>query len=139
MKDTLGTAAVGLLFGFCLHRIGFGSWDEVHKMFTFASLRLFLGFGCAVALLAIGFALIAKLQRPKWTPRPIHKGTIPGGILFGVGWALCGACPSIALVQLGDGQWLSLLSLAGIVLGNALYAPIHARWFRFDSGTCAND
>ena len=139
MKDTLGTAAVGLLFGFCLHRIGFGSWDEVHKMCTFASLRLFLGFGAGVVILTLGFAIIAKLQRPSWAPRPIHKGTVAGGILFGIGWALCGACPSIAFVQLGDGQWLSAWSLAGILLGNALYAPIHTRFFRFDSGSCTSD
>lgn len=139
MKDSIGTLALGMLFGFCLHRIGFGSWDEVHKMFTFASLRLTLGFGLAVVILAIGFSIIAKLQHPKWAPRPIHKGTLAGGLLFGVGWAVCGACPSIALVQLGDGQWLALWTLLGIVAGNALYAPIHARFFQFDSGTCSPD
>ena len=41
--------------------------------------------------------------------------------------------------QLGDGQWLSAWSLAGILLGNALYAPIHTRFFRFDSGSCTSD
>ena len=99
------------------------------------------GIVVALALIpeAIGFSIIAKLQHPKWAPRPIHKGTLAGGLLFGVGWAVCGACPSIALVQLGDGQWLALWTLLGIVAGNALYAPIHARFFQFDSGTCSPD
>ena len=59
-----------------------------------------------------------------------------GGVLFGAGWALTGACPSIALVQLGEGKLGALVTLVGIFAGNALYAAVHERYFRFSVGSC---
>ena len=139
MRDRALTALVGLVFGFSLHRIGFSSWDQVHRMFTFADARLLFGFALAVALMAPAWALIRLRSNPRWSPRRLHPGTIPGGILFGLGWALSGACPSIALVQLGAGHLSAGWTLFGILVGNALYAPIHARMFRWSSGSCIDD
>lgn len=139
MRDKPIVAAVGLGLGYCLHRIGFASWDEVHKMFTFASWRMFLSFAGGVALLLGTWWLIRRLTDASWAPRKIHPGTIPGGILFGIGWALCGACPAIALVQLGTGRLAALWTLAGILVGNALYPLVHARLFRWTMGSCADD
>jgi hypothetical protein len=106
VKSHLITIALGVAFGFCLSRIGFTSWDEVHAMFTFSDLRLVIAFGTAVALLSVGWVVVRRLRPsdPAFSPRPIHKGTLVGGVLFGAGWALTGACPSIALVQLGEGK-----------------------------------
>ena len=59
-----------------------------------------------------------------------------GGVLFGVGWALSGACPGIILVQVGEGKLGALVTLAGVFLGNALYAAVHQRYFRFSVGSC---
>jgi uncharacterized membrane protein YedE/YeeE len=134
----MGIGAVGLLLGFSLSRIGFSSWDEVHAMFTFADLRLFLTFCTGVVTLALAWQVLARLTSPRWTPRPVHPGTVPGGVLFGLGWALCGACPAIALVQLGEGQAGGLFTLAGILGGNWLYAAFHARYFRWTPGSCAD-
>jgi uncharacterized membrane protein YedE/YeeE len=63
---------------------------------------------------------------------------LAGGALFGVGWALSGACPSIALVQLGEGQLGALVTLAGIFLGNLAYSAIHDRYFRWSTQSCAD-
>lgn len=141
MKDTLGTALVGLTFGFALSRIGFSSWDEVHRMFTFDSLRLLLAFCLAVAVMSVGWYLVARASStpPRWTPRNIHKGTVAGGLLFGAGWALSGACPSIALVQLGEGKLLAVLTIAGIFAGNWLYSVVHERFFRWTTASCTDD
>lgn len=130
--------AVGAAFGFALHRAGFADWAEVHRMFTFADLRLLLGFMSAVAGLAIAWRVIGRLSRPAWQPRPFHPGVIPGGLLFGVGWALCGVCPGAVWVQLGAGRLIGLATLAGVVAGNYLYPLVHARFFRFSPGTCAD-
>ena len=138
MKSHLITIALGVAFGFCLSRIGFTSWDEVHAMFTFSDLRLVIAFGTAVALLSVGWVVVRRLRPsdPAFSPRPIHKGTLVGGVLFGAGWALTGACPSIALVQLGEGKLGALVTLVGIFAGNALYAAVHDRYFRFSVGSC---
>ena len=138
MKRALTTLVLGVLFGFSLSRIGFSSWDEVHRMFVFADLRLVLTFGVAVMLLAIAYPFMHGHfpQLVPVTSRPIHKGTVLGGLLFGVGWALCGACPSIVLVQLGEGQLGALVTLGGIVTGNYAYAVVRERYLHWDTKSC---
>lgn len=134
MKRYLPQAVIGTGFGFALSSVGFSSWDEVHKMFTFADLRLVLLFAGAVTINAIAFALVKDSR--KRSPRPLHKGTVPGAVLFGMGWALTGACPSIAIVQLGEGQLAALYTIGGVALGCWLYGPIHRRFFKWDAASC---
>jgi uncharacterized membrane protein YedE/YeeE len=137
VKRVAGAALFGLLLGFSLSWMGFADFGQVHRMFTFADLRLFLTFMAGVALTGAAFLLLARghiLQQ-----RPIHKGTLVGGLLFGAGWALTGACPGAALVQLGEGQLAALVTLAGIFGGAAIYRRVHARWFRWDRGGCNVD
>ncbi len=136
MKTRVKVGAVGLVLGFSLSRIGFASWDEVHSMFTFADLRLFLTFCSGAATLAVAWLVVARASATDFPARPIHPGTLPGGVLFGLGWALCGACPSIALVQVGEGQLGGFFTLAGILAGNWLYAVVHERFFRWTPGVC---
>ena len=133
------TFVVGIVFGAALSRIGFTSWDEVHGMFTFADLRLTLTFAMAVAFLVGAWWGFARGGREVGITRKIHKGTVAGGILFGVGWALSGACPSIGLVQLGEGQMGALWTLAGIFVGNAIYAWVHPRFFGWSTGSCLDE
>ena len=117
----------GALLGFSLANIGFTSWDEVFAMFTFADLRLFLTFVTGVSLLTVAFAVIRRRGKPDWPPRPIHRGTILGGVLFGLGWVISGACPGVILAQIGEGKLYALFSLAGVLAGNALYGALLER------------
>ena len=141
MISALLTLVLGGWMGFALSRIGFSSWDQVHQMFVFDDLRMFLAFVSAVAVLAVAYAALQRFKPGyvTFTRRPLHKGTLVGGALFGVGWALTGACPSIALVQLGEGQLAALLTLGGIFLGNYLYAVVHERYLRWDLGSCVDE
>lgn len=120
-RKTVALGVMGMLLGFSLSRIGFSSWDEVHRMFTFADLRLLLTFGLGVVLLGVGFLVVRKVSKPSWPARPLVRGTILGGVIFGIGWALSGACPGVALVQLGEGNLYGLVALAGMLAGNWLY------------------
>lgn len=138
-RDVVLTGVVGILLGFVLSRIGFSSWDEVHRMFTFQDLRMFLAFAGSVLVLGIGLWAIARATGATFSPRRIHRGTLAGGILFGAGWALSGACPSIVLVQIGEGQLGALWTLGGILLGNGLYSVVHERWLRWPTQGCADD
>lgn len=137
MNTRLGIALIGLALGFSLERIGFSSWDEVHGMFTFASLRLFLTFLTAVLLLTVAWFVVNRVAAPQFAPRPIHRGTLAGGAIFGVGWALSGACPAIAWVQIGEGQLGAVLTVLGMLLGNWAYSLVHERLFAWSPSTCS--
>lgn len=138
-RDLAGVALVGLGLGYALSRIGFSSWDEVHAMFTFQKFDLLIAFVVGLVVLVPVWAIVRKVSRPRWLPRPIHQGTLAGGLLFGAGWALSGACPSIAAVQIGEGQLGGLFTLAGMFGGNFLYSLAHERWFRWSASTCVDD
>lgn len=133
-KSYLKFSFFGLAMGFIVARIGFADYSEVHKLFTFTDLRILLTFIFAVLFSMVGFLVLAygkKLPKKK-----VHKGTIPGGILFGMGWALTGACPSIAVIQLGYGFTPAAITVAGIMVGSWIYRIVHRRYFRWDTGAC---
>jgi uncharacterized membrane protein YedE/YeeE len=136
--------ALGVALGFVLSRLGFTDFGEVHRMFTLglerggprlADLRLMLAFCGAVALAGAWFFLLAR--RDGVPARRVHRGTIVGGVLFGAGWALAGGCPSIAIVQLGEGRALAALTASGILAGTWAGRRLAAR-LRWEPGGCAD-
>jgi uncharacterized protein len=127
--------AAGLALGFSLAFIGFGDYGEVHRMFTFADLRLLLTFAGAVAVTGLGLRFLVRRPLPK---RPMHRGVVIGGALFGVGWVLTGACPGIALVQLGEGTMAALVSLASMLAGIRVYDAVNERWLHWEIGSCGS-
>jgi hypothetical protein len=123
------------VFGFALSRIGFGDFSEVHAMFVFSDLRLLLTFAGGVGVSMVGFVMFTKMsQIPR---RALHPGSVAGGVLFGAGWALTGACPSIVLVQLGQGYVPALATLVGVLVGVAIYRPLHRRFLPWEMDSCA--
>lgn len=124
----------GLAMGYALSRIGFTNYAEIHKMFIFADFRMFLTFAGAVVISMVGFAVLARGEH---TARKAYsKGTILGSVLFGVGWAISGACPSIALVQLGEGRLAAAFTVLGILLGVWTYRRVAMGALKFDTGVC---
>jgi len=115
----LRTLVPGLLLGFTVARLGFADFNELHRMLLFRDLRLLLAFATAVTLTIILFRIFQR--KLKLAPVALHKGTIPGAALFGLGWAVTGVCPGVALIQLGQGIWLSLATLSGIFVGIAFH------------------
>lgn len=134
-QQHLRYALLGLLMGISLSFIGFTSFSEVHKMFVFADLRLLFTFAGAVLIAAVFFNFLMEGMPP--SRKLLHPGIVPGSVLFGVGWAICGSCPSIALVQLGEGQLAAVFTAFGILFGVWLYREAHRRFFRWDTGSCS--
>jgi uncharacterized membrane protein YedE/YeeE len=131
----LAMAAFGLALGFAVSSAGLSDWGEVHRMFTLglptggpggADLRLVAGFGGAVATAAAGFFLLAR--RDEIPVKAIRPGTVPGALLFGAGWAIAGACPAAALVQLGEGKAEALVTVSGILAGAWLHDRLRKRF-----------
>jgi uncharacterized membrane protein YedE/YeeE len=127
--------AFGILLGFSLSRIGFSSYDELHKMFVFADWRMFFTFSGALMLTMLMFQVV--FRRRFQVARPIHRGTLVGGVLFGLGWALAGGCPSIPLVQLGEGRVMALFTIAGIVTGVLAFRLAQRNYLHWDTGSCS--
>jgi len=130
-------ALLGLLMGGIMVYTGFTDFTEVHNMFIFSDFRLLFGFAGAVGLAMIGFFIINKGKTK--TTRKLHKGTIPGAVMFGTGWALTGACPTIALVQIGQGQLAALFTAAGIFFGAWSYRYLSSGSLKLDTEICGDD
>ena len=134
IKKYLVYGLLGTSMGFILARIGFADFDEVNKMFAFIDLRMFLTFAGAVAIImVVGFAFRGHYPRQDKFFQP---GTLPGSMLFGFGWAVTGACPSLVFVQLGQGKLPAVMTLFGIYIGVVLYRKIHSRYLMWDVGSC---
>lgn len=109
----------GLLMGAMLSLSGFADYEQVHRMFTFVDFRLLFGFMGAVMISMMAYLVLGlgrDIGRKKY-----DNGTVAGSMLFGAGWAMSGACPGIALVQLGQGQLAALFTLFGVALGAWVY------------------
>ncbi|NIR60428.1 MAG: YeeE/YedE family protein [Gammaproteobacteria bacterium] len=137
IKEHAAYGLFGLSMGVILSAVGFSDFKEVHRMFIFADFRLLLVFATAVALAMVGFALLGRRRRIP--TKTLNKGTVPGSIAFGAGWAITGACPSIALVQLGEGQLAAVLTLLGILFGVWIYRRLATGALQLDTGVCGEE
>ncbi len=127
-------ALAGITLGATLHLTGFSSFDAVHRMFVLTDLRLLYTFGGAVAILAPLLPLLTR--NVQFARKPFHPRVIIGSLIFGTGWALTGACPAVALVQIGEAKWPALLTLAGMIAGTFLFGLVNGRYLKWDSGSC---
>jgi uncharacterized membrane protein YedE/YeeE len=126
----------GILFGFVLSRARATDYDTIAGMFRLTDLHLMLVIGGAIATAALGLwvlrrrgNLTASGQPVEMRRKPWHRGAIWGGLVFGAGWALSGACPGTSLVQVGEGKLVALFTVAGILVGTYAYG-----WVRSNLG-----
>ncbi len=127
----------GLGMGITLSLGGLTDFGEIHSLFILQNIPMLLVFAVAIGLSMLGFMFI--LRGKQVAKKPFTKGTLPGSVLFGVGWALTGACPSIALVQLGEGKIAAALTISGILAGVWMYRKGTATMFQFDTGICGEE
>ncbi len=120
---------VGILFGIILSKAEVISWFRIYEMFKFQSFHMYGVIGSAVALGIIIMLLFKKgivktyfgdtiKVEPK---RKGFKGNLFGGIIFGLGWALAGACPGPMFILLGRGAVAIIIVIIGALLGAFLY------------------
>ncbi len=119
----------GLLFGIVMAKAQIISWYRIFEMFHFDSFHMYGVIGSAVALGALGVQWVKRRQLKDTYGEPIalpaKAKTIPryllGGILFGLGWALVGACPGPMFVLLGYGYAPIVIVILGGLLGTWVY------------------
>ena len=125
----------GAVFGFTLSRVGASDYNLIYGMFTGSDFKLFWVMGSAIVVGYLGMRILnlAGYQTYRGEPLKIKKiplsgKTVAGGLIFGVGWGLSGACPGTVLAQLGEGKLLAWFTVAGLILGTYLYALLLEKW-----------
>ncbi len=133
MKNSLALI-VGIYFGVVLIKSEVASWFRIQHMFHFEEAHMYLVLCSAVALGAISVQIIRRFSIKTIAGEPVpqpekalQKGTVIGGVIFGIGWAITGACPGPIYAQIGSGELLALWSFAGAFIGACLYAQLRPR------------
>jgi uncharacterized membrane protein YedE/YeeE len=123
---------LGTLFGIVMAKSEAFSWFRIQEMFRFQSFHMYGIIGTAVTLGVIGVALIKKYKLRDISGNPIvfypkDKLTMRyliGGTIFGLGWALSGACPGPMVVNIGYGYISMIVVFLFAILGTYLYGAI---------------
>lgn len=126
---------LGVIFGMAMYKAEAASWFRIYEMFNFQSFHMY---GFMATALLVGLPVVQYLKRKK--AKDIHGNQIViqpknksiaryliGGILFGLGWALVGACPGPIFVLIGAGLFPMLIVAAFAILGTYLYGLVKDR------------
>lgn len=120
---------VGFLFGIILTKSEAVSWYRIYEMFRFESFHMYGIICVAIATGLIGIQIIKRSKMNDITGTPIvvpdkEKGSFRywiGGLFFGLGWALVGACPGPIFILIGAGYFPVILILLGAMIGTFIY------------------
>lgn len=123
---------VGIVFGIVMAKSEAFSWFRIQEMFRFQAFHMYGIIGTAVTLGVIGVALIKKYNLRDSSGDPIvfypkEKATvkyIAGGTIFGLGWALSGACPGPIVVNIGYGYMSMIVVFVFAIAGTYLYGVL---------------
>lgn len=121
--------AVGVFFGIVMYKSEAASWFRIYEMFQFGSFHMYGIIGSALVLGIIGVQLIKRkkikpLGNQEMQLKPKKRSVaryLIGGIIFGLGWALAGACPGPMYVLVGAGFYAMLVVIGGALLGTFVY------------------
>ena len=127
-------ALVGLLFGVVFIKAEIVSWYRIQEMFRLQSFHMYGVIGTAVAVGALSVFLIKKLniktiygETIDFSPKKFNKGQIIGGLTFGFGWAMTGACPGPLFAQIGSGALATGVTLLSAIVGTWVYGYFRER------------
>ncbi|AJW63182.1 hypothetical protein VO54_01706 [Elizabethkingia miricola] len=119
---------VGILFGIIFVKSEVISWFRIQEMFRLQSFHMYGIIGSAVLTGMISVWIIKKFniktihgEPISITPKQFNKGQIYGGLLFGFGWAITGACPGPLFAQIGTGVTVITVTLLSAIAGTWVY------------------
>jgi len=130
LKQNIKYLIFGMIFGFILIQSEVISWFRIQEMFRFQDFHMYGILGTAILIGMLSIALIKKFNvkdvhgrpitiSPK-EPSQVYRYTI-GGLLFGFGWALTGACPGPIFALLGSGISVFVVVFLSALLGTYVY------------------
>lgn len=124
----------GTLFGIVFVKAEIVSWFRIQEMFRFQSFHMYGIIGSAIAVGALSVWLIRRFnvktiygEPIRFTPKEFNKGQVYGGLIFGAGWAITGACPGPLFAQIGTGATVIAVTLLSAIAGTWLYGYLRER------------
>ncbi|RAJ91017.1 hypothetical protein LX87_05358 [Larkinella arboricola] len=125
---------VGTTFGIVFVKAEVISWFRIQEMFRLDSFHMYGVIGSAVLVGMLSVQLIKRFnvktlqgETVQIAPKTFHRGQIFGGLIFGLGWALTGACPGPLFAQIGSGFLSVAVTLISAVAGTWLYGYFRER------------
>ena len=127
---------LGVSFGVLITKSEVISWFRIQEMFRFQSFHMYGIIGSAIASAALSLQVIKRLGVKAVDGTPIvvpakimGSGTRYwlGGTLFGLGWALSGACPGPLFALLGNGVWVMGVTILSAIAGTWTYGALRPR------------
>lgn len=126
--------AAGILFGIILVKAEVISWFRIQEMFRLQSFHMYGVIGSAIAVGMLSIFLIKKFRIKTIDGEPItfankkfNKGQIIGGLIFGLGWAMTGACPGPMFAQIGTGALVVMVVVLSAIAGTWVYGYFRER------------
>jgi len=125
---------VGIVFGVVFVKAEIISWFRIQEMFRLQSFHMYGVIGTAVVVGAISVFLIKKFkiktihgEEITFSDKTFNKGQIYGGLIFGFGWAITGACPGPLFAQLGTGVWAISIVILSALAGTWVYGKFREK------------
>lgn len=123
---------IGVVFGIVMYKAEAASWFRIYEMFHFQSFHMYGFIGSALVVGVIGTQWIKRKALNDVDGKPIviapkNKSIaryLIGGISFGMGWALVGACPGPMFVLVGAGIWPMIVVIIGALIGTFIYGKL---------------
>ncbi len=119
---------VGIFFGIAFVKAEIISWFRIQEMFQMTSFHMYGVIGTAVLVGMVSIFFIKRLNIKTLEgdeitieDKKFDKGQIIGGVLFGIGWAITGACPGPLFAQIGSGFGAIAITLLAAVVGTWVY------------------
>lgn len=122
---------VGVAFGIVFVKAEIISWFRIQEMFRLSSFHMYGVIGTAVVVGMISVFLIKRFgiktisgEKIKIPNKTFSKGQIYGGLIFGCGWAMTGACPGPLFAQIGSGFSVVVVTLLSAIAGTWVYGLV---------------
>ena len=126
--------AAGILFGIILVKSEVMSWFRIQEMFRLQSFHMYGVIGSAVVVGMLSVWLIKRFniktiygEPIRFAEKKFNKGNVYGGLLFGFGWALTGACPGPLYAQIGAGATVIIVTLFSAIAGTWVYGKFREK------------
>ena len=124
---------IGIYFGIIFTKSEVISWFRIQEMFRFQAFHMYGIIGSAVAVALISVQIIKKKKIKTLggediviPPKEMGSGTRYwlGGTMFGLGWALTGACPGPMFALVGNGFLIMLVAILSAIAGTYAYGVL---------------
>jgi uncharacterized protein len=128
LSSNIKYGILGILFGIVFVKAEIVSWFRIQEMFRLQSFHMYGVIGSAVVVGMISVLLIKRYnaksmegEKIKLEDKKFNKGQIYGGLIFGLGWAVTGACPGPLFAQIGTGATVIIVTLLSAIAGTWVY------------------